>query len=100
MLSPGTFTSIAEGGAGESPTRRRERVGRPAAEVGAGLAEEIRHRLHPGLRRFTDAELLREVEARALLYAAELTARDLPMLTWAMADDGGDEIVSGPPVVG
>lgn len=100
MLSAGTLTSIAEGGEDEVLPRRRARVGRPDAEVGAGLAEEIRHRLHPGLRRFTDAELLREVEARALLYAAELTARDVPTLTWAMADDGGDEIVSGPPAVG
>lgn len=100
MLAPGTLTTISEGGGSGGAPRRRERTGRPPADVGGSVAEEMRHRLHPGLRRFTDAELLREIEVRALFYAAELTARDLPMLTWSMADDGGDEIVSGPPVVG
>lgn len=99
MLAPGVLSAIAEGGTGEGVATVK-RTGRPDAAVGEAVAEEMRHRLHPGLRRFTDAELLREIEARALLYAAELTAKGEPMLTWAMADDGGDEIVSGPPITG
>lgn len=101
LLAPGTVTKLAESAAGRKAEVefRPERRGRLAADEGAGIAEEMVHRFHPSLRRYSDAELIRELRARMLYYAARLTALDEPTLTWALSDTGDDEVVSGPPNV-
>jgi transcriptional regulator with XRE-family HTH domain len=99
MLNPGTLGRIAESDDGENvPVAvHPPRTTAPTPEQGRATAEMMQHQLHPGLRRFTDAELSRELHARTLLYAARLTALGEAALRWTVADDGGDELVSAPP---
>lgn len=96
LLTPGTLTQLSEGGAGEGESIAPLRRGRPTPDEAEGIAEDASYRFHPGLRRFTDAELIRELRARMLFYAARLTFRGDPVLIWALSEEGGDEATSRP----
>jgi transcriptional regulator with XRE-family HTH domain len=100
MLNPGTLALLAESDTDDSAdvkTSHPPRTSPPSPEQGRAAAEMVQHQLHPGLRRFTDAELIREMQTRTLFYAARLTALGEGALRWSVADDGGDELVSAPP---
>lgn len=100
MLSPGTLAHVAETDADdgvEVHIVHPPRNGPPTPEQARQALAHLQGQLHPAMRRFTDAELIREIQTRALSYAARLTVLGEPALRWAVADDGGDELVSAPP---
>lgn len=99
MFADGTLSRMAEGAPGEARPIMVERRGRLTPEDAEAMAVDIAYRMHPGLRRFTDADLIRELQARTFYYAARLTALGEASLTWTVSDEGGDEAVSGPPNV-
>jgi transcriptional regulator with XRE-family HTH domain len=96
-LEVGAITRIAGDGEASAAGAWAPRTAPPTPEVGVQAAERLRHQLHPGLRRFTDDELVAEIRTRMLLVASLLHGYGEPVLVWRIGEDGGDELGSVPP---